>query len=90
MGGAKDRLLPASVPFRFFVSATVFQVLFWAMLFYAADEVPGFADGLGPVLAAVHLTTLGVLAMTAMGATYQLLPVATRQPLAGPPASRLK
>ena len=82
MGGAKDRLLPASVPFRFFVSATVFQVLFWAMLFYAADEVPGFADGLGPVLAAVHLTTLGVLAMTAMGATYQLLPVATRQPLA--------
>jgi len=33
------------------------------------------------VLAAIHLLTLGVMVMTAMGAAFQLLPVATRRPL---------
>ena len=43
--------------------------------------VPGFAGGLGLPLAALHLVTLGVLAMTAhRGQLLQLLPVATRQP----------
>ncbi|MFV0514828.1 MAG: hypothetical protein ACK5MY_14560 [Jhaorihella sp.] len=80
--GAKDRLLPASVPFRFFIAASQFHVLAWAALFWGADQAPGFVGGTGPVLAAIHLLTLGVFAMTAIGASYQLLPVATRKPLA--------
>ncbi len=81
LGGAKDRLLPASIPFRFFATATVFHILFWIVLFFAAQDVPTFTGGPGLVLSAIHLATLGVLAMTAMGAAFQLLPVATRQPL---------
>ena len=82
LSGARDRLLPASIPFRFFLSAALFQILAWVALLAGAEEVPGFSGGAGPVLAAIHLITLGVLAMTAMGASYQLLPVATRRPLA--------
>jgi hypothetical protein len=82
LGGAKSRLLPMSVPFRFFVAASIFQVLGWSMLLAGADMIPAFRGGLGPVLAAVHLFTLGVLTMTAAGASVQLLPVATRRPLA--------
>lgn len=82
LGGAQDRLLPASVPFRFFLAAAGFQVLAWAALFWGADQLAGYRGGPGPVLAAIHLATLGVLAMTAIGASYQLLPVVTRRPLA--------
>ena len=82
LGGARDRLLPASIPFGFFMSAAVFHVAAWAVLFLSANQVAGFTGGLGPVLAAVHLATLGVFAMTAIGASYQLLPVVTRRPLA--------
>ncbi|MCP5088703.1 MAG: hypothetical protein GY952_18080 [Rhodobacteraceae bacterium] len=82
LGGAKDRLLPASIPFRFFLSASLFHVLAWTVLFFAADEVARFRGGPGLTLAAIHLATLGVLAMTAIGASYQLLPVVTRRPLA--------
>ena len=81
LGGANERLLPASVPFRFFAAAAGFQVLAWAMLFWGAPDLPGFAGGTGPVLAALHLLTLGVLVSAAMGAAYQLLPVATRSPI---------
>ena len=42
---------------------------------------PGFAGGLGWPLASLHLLTLGVLTMAAIGASLQLLPVATRQPI---------
>jgi len=82
LGGAKDRLLPASVPFSFFLAAAVFHVLAWGVLFVGADDLAGFSGGTGPVLSAIHLLTLGVLALTAMGASYQLLPVVTRRPLA--------
>ena len=82
LGGAQDRLLAASIPFRFFLAAAAFQIAAWACLLVAADQVAGFAGGPGPVLAASHLTTLGVFAMTAIGASYQLLPVVTRRPLA--------
>ncbi len=82
LGGAASRLLPASVPFRFFGSAVVFHVLTWPVLFVGADQLTGFRGGLGPVLAGVHLLTLGVLTTTAMGASVQLLPVATRRALA--------
>ena len=79
LGGAKGRLLAASIPFRFFATAVLFQGLAWLALFWAAPLVPRFAGGLGWPLASLHLVTLGVLVMTAIGASLQLLPVATRQ-----------
>lgn len=82
LGGAKSRLLPPSLPFRFFVAAAVFHVALWAVLLAAGEEAASFRGGLGPALAAVHLLTLGVLTTTAIGAAVQLLPVATRRALA--------
>jgi len=81
LAGARGRLLPASIPFRYFIVAALFHVGLWAALAAGADEVAGFEGGPGLPLAAVHLLTLGVLAATAMGAAVQLLPVATRQPM---------
>lgn len=81
LGGAQDRLLPAAIPFRFFLSAVMFHILAWAALFVAADDAAGFRGGIGPVLAAIHLLALGTLAMTAIGASLQLFPVVTRRAL---------
>ena len=81
LGGAQNRLLPATIPFRFFLSAAGFHVLAWAVLLLAADEVAGFRGGPGLTLAAIHLVTLGTLAMAAIGASLQLFPVVTRRAL---------
>ena len=81
LGGAKSRLLPPSVPFRFFAAAAVFHVLLWLVLLLAAGNATSFAGGYGPLLAAVHLITLGVLTTTAIGAATQILSVATRRTL---------
>jgi len=81
LGGAGSRLLPASIPFRFFGAAISFHLLAWLALLAGAERLPRFTGGLGWPLAALHLVTLGVLAMTAIGASLQLLPVATRQPV---------
>jgi len=81
LGGAKSRLLPPSIPFRFFGAAVLFHIAGWAVLVAAAPDLPGFTGGPGLPLAGLHLITLGVLAMTAVGAAAQLLPVATRQSL---------
>ncbi|HEU4350416.1 MAG TPA: hypothetical protein VFR66_00925 [Burkholderiales bacterium] len=78
---SRSRLLPMSLPFRFFGAATGFQIAAWALLLAHSKEVLSFEAGLGPVFASLHLLTLGVLAMVAIGATLQLLPVATRQPV---------
>ena len=78
---SRSRLLPMSLPFRFFGAAAAFQLAAWAVLLAFAREFIPFEGGLGPIFAALHLVTLGVLAMTAIGATLQLLPVATRQPV---------
>lgn len=78
--GAKSRLLPASIPFRFFAAAAVFHLSMWLVLLSGASDATSFRGGPGSVLASVHLLTLGVLTLTAMGASAQLLPVATRQP----------
>ncbi len=75
--GAQSRLLPPLLPFMFMLAGVIFHLAAWGALAWAADEVPGYAGGPGPVLAAVHVLTLGVLVMTAMGAALQLLPVAT-------------
>ena len=82
LGGAKSRLLPASVPLRFFAAAAIFHVLMWIALFAGAEQATSFRGGAGPALAAIHLLTLGVLTTTAVGASVQLLPVATRRALA--------
>jgi hypothetical protein len=79
--GAKSRLLPATIPFSFFGAAIVFHGVLWAVLFQAADGLAEFRGGLGHSLGALHILTLGVLGCTAMGAAFQLLQVATRQPL---------
>ena len=83
LGEARGRLLPASIPMRFFAAAVVFHLLAWLTLL--AGGAQSFGGGLGTPLAALHLITLGVLAMTAMGASLQLLPVATRQGVASAP-----
>ncbi len=82
LGGAKSRLLPPSIPFRFFAATAVFHVLMWLAMLIGANDAVSFRGGLGPALAGVHLLTLGVLTSTAIGASAQLLPVATRRPLA--------
>lgn len=79
LAGAGSRLLPPSIPFRFFGAAVACHLLAWLALLVGAEDVPRFAGGLGWPLAALHLITLGVLAMTAIGASLQLLPVATRR-----------
>ena len=79
--GAKGRLLPRSIPFRYFGAAVVYHVLAWIALLAGAQGYAGFAGSLGWPLASLHLATLGVLAMAAIGASLQLLPVATRQPV---------
>ena len=81
LGGAAGRLLPASIPFRFFATAVAYHVLAWLALLAGARDAPRFAGGLGWPLAALHLVTLGVVVMTAIGASLQLLPVATLQPV---------
>ena len=72
LGGAKSRLLPPSIPFRFFAAAAAFHVLMWLGLFIGAGEAASFRGGLGATLASVHLLTLGVLTTTAIGASVQL------------------
>ena len=78
---ARSRLLPMSLPFRYFGAAVAFHALAWGVLLFAWKDFPDFGAGLGPVFGALHAITLGVLVMAAVGATLQLLPVATRQPV---------
>jgi hypothetical protein len=84
LGDARGRLLPAAIPFRFFGAAVFFHLLAWLMLLAGAAQAPGFAGGPGLPLSALHMLTLGVLVMTAIGASLQLLPVATRQAVGSP------
>jgi hypothetical protein len=79
--GATSRLLPASIPLRFFAAAALFHLLAWLALLAGAERVLPFVAAPGWPLAALHLATLGVLVMTAIGAGLQLLPIATRQPV---------
>ncbi len=81
LSGATSRLLPMSIPFRFFGAAAAFHLCAWLALLAGAGQFPRYAFGAGWPLAALHLVTLGVLAMSAIGASLQLLPVATRQPV---------
>lgn len=82
LAGAKGRLLPPSVPFRFFVAAILFLAASWLLLLLDAETATRFRGGPSMTLAAIHFLTLGVFAMTAIGASCQLLPVVTHRPLA--------
>lgn len=85
LGGAVGgRLLPEGIPARFFGTAVLAHLLAWLGIIATADALPGFAGGAGPVLATLHLLTIGVLVMTAMGASLQMLPVMLARP--APPA----
>ena len=86
---ARSRLLPMSVPFRHFGAAVLFPLAAWLLLVRFPQAFTSFAGGLGPRFAALHLVTLGALAMAAMGASLQLLPVATRQPVRSVAAAKL-
>lgn len=86
LGGAQQLLLPERVPMQFFGAAVVGHVLAWLGLAITADDLADFVGGPGPVLAAVHVLTLGVLVPTAMGASLQMLPVALGRPA---PAARI-
>ncbi|MDG4603764.1 MAG: hypothetical protein P9C48_14370 [Defluviicoccus sp.] len=80
LGGAKQRLLAERIPALFFGTAVIAHVITWAALAAVAHDLPSFAGGPGPVLAAVHTLTLGVLVTTAIGASLQMLPVALGHP----------
>jgi len=84
LAGATGRLLPASVPLRYFGAATVFHLAAWLLLLATAGHWAAWRGGLGWPLAALHLVTLGTLVTSAIGASLQLLPVATRQPVRWP------
>ncbi|MFO1266017.1 MAG: hypothetical protein U1F67_03980 [Rubrivivax sp.] len=79
VAGATSRLLPASVPLRWFGAAAFFHACAWVALGAAAMDLPQWRGGLGWPLAALHLWTIGTLLASAIGASLQLLPVATRQ-----------
>lgn len=76
-----SRLLPASIPFRFLAVALLFHLLGWTALAAGAPIAGGAEGGLGLPVAALHLVTLGVLTVTAVGAGFQLLPVAIQADL---------
>jgi hypothetical protein len=86
---ARSRLLPMSLPFRHFGAAALFQIPAWLLVLFFPRDFTAFDGGLGPHFAALHLLTLGVVAMTALGASLQLLPVATRQPVRSVGAAKL-
>jgi hypothetical protein len=79
-GAAGGRLLPESIPFRFFGTAVLAHILVWLGVVATAEALPGFVGGAGPVLATLHLLTIGVLLMTAIGASLQMLPVMLARP----------
>lgn len=84
LAGAVQRLLPEQIPLRFFGLALIAQIGVWVWILAEAEALPGFRGGAGPVLAALHLLTLGMLLATAMGASFQMLPVIFALPT--PPA----
>ena len=80
LGGATQRLLPEVIPLRFFGLALFAHAAAWVGLLLFAGEVSDFHGGAGPILGMLHLVALGVLLATAMGASFQMLPVALALP----------
>ena len=59
----------------------MFHLIGWTALAAGAPLLAATGGGLGLPLAGLHLMTLGVLTVTAMGAGFQLLPVAIQTDL---------
>jgi hypothetical protein len=79
-----DLAPPLSVPLRFLLTAPWFAVLAAALLAWAGPDA--VASRWTPaLLGATHLLTLGFMAMTMLGALFQILPVVGGAPL---PAAR--
>ncbi len=77
-----DHIPPLSVPFRFFISASLFGILAGIALLLLPTQIPDQGSGqlLGnrwhPALFSItHLITLGVIIMVMFGALFQILPV---------------
>jgi len=87
--GAQDRLLDPTIPYRYFAAALAFHVVLWVLIALNPAAVGEFFGGPGPALAALHGLTLGVLSATALGAAFQMLPVATGVPLRSTVSARL-
>lgn len=82
--GAEQRLLPEWIPLSFFAFALICQPLGWLLAFLQADQMSDFAGGFGPVLASLHMFTIGVIMTTALGASLQMLPVASATTMSKP------
>ena len=73
-GLSLDQAPPASVPFRFFLTAPLFGIILGLLFFFY--PLSAITDQYSPVaVAAVHLFTLGMLAMIIFGAMQQMMPV---------------
>ncbi|MDV7339561.1 hypothetical protein RYZ26_08155 [Terasakiella sp. A23] len=82
--GAEQRLLPEWLPLSFFGFALLCLPLGWLIGFIQADVLADFSGGFGPVLAMIHMFTIGVLMTTVLGASLQMLPVATATVMSNP------
>ena len=80
LAGAQGRLMPPALIFSFFSAAALYHLGMWVLIAFNAETIPFFQGGPGPLLGAVHLLTLGVLVMTAIGASMQFLSVVTKHP----------
>lgn len=73
-GLSLDQAPPVSVPYRFFLTAPIFGVLLGLLLLFSPYE--SITNQYSPVaVGAVHLFTLGILAMIIFGAMQQMMPV---------------
>lgn len=82
-GLSLDQAPPASVPFKFFLTAPCFGILLGLVFFFYPLE--SITDQYSPVaVAAVHLFTLGMLAMIIFGSMQQMMPVLAGTPIKKP------
>jgi hypothetical protein len=73
-GLSLDQAPPAAIPFRFFLTAPLFGILLGLVFFFYSPS--SITNQFSPVaVAAVHLFTLGMLAMIIFGAMQQMMPV---------------
>ncbi len=73
-GLSLDQAPPEDIPFRFFLSTPIFGIIAGIIIAIKGNQL--FSTNWHPeTIALTHLFTLGWLAMTMMGAFYQMVPV---------------
>ncbi len=82
-GLALTQAPPIAVPLRFFLSAPLFGIAAAVLLLWTGPDMWATRWS-APVLALTHLVTVGVLAMSMLGALMQMLPVLAASPLPRP------